>query len=106
MRISDWSSDVGSSDLIFQRQAHIQDEICMFLPVIGGACVGLCLERSEGVFTAAEIRRARAIYPVISGLYRAHLARLFTSLSGSPAARAGNILSRPTMLTDRSGRRV
>lgn len=91
---------------IFQRQAHIEDEICMFLPRIGGASLGLFLERSEGVFTSTETRRARSVYPVIAGLYRAHLARLFISLSGSSAERAGRILPRPTMLTDGSGRRV
>jgi DNA-binding CsgD family transcriptional regulator len=91
---------------IFQRQAHIRDEMCMFLPVIGGASIGLFLERSDREFTAAEARRARSVYPVIAGLYRAHLARLFSSLGDSPGSRVGKMLLRPTMLTDRSGRRV
>lgn len=91
---------------VFQRQAHIEDEICMFLPKIGGASLGLFLERSNGVFTSAEVRRARSIYPVIAGLYRAHLARLLVSLSGGPADRAGKLLPRPTMLIDSAGRRV
>ena len=91
---------------IFLRQAHIQDELCMFLPVIGGASLALFLERSVGFFTAAEIACARNVFPVIAGLYRAHLARLLISLTGSPAARPGKILPRPMMLADRNGRRV
>lgn len=90
---------------IFQRQAHIDDEICMFLPKIGGASLGLFLERSDGVFTTAEKRLARSIYPAIAGLYRAHLARLFVSLAGG-GERTAKVLSRPTLLTDCAGRRV
>ena len=91
---------------VFLRQAHIEDEIGMFLPVIGGATLALFLERSGGIFTAAEIARARNVFPVFAGLYRAHLARLFVAMSGSPAARPGKILPRPMMLVDRNDRRV
>ncbi|GIK95918.1 MAG: hypothetical protein BroJett029_01270 [Alphaproteobacteria bacterium] len=91
---------------VFLRQAHIADEIGMFLPAIGGATLALFLERSGGVFTAAEIARARNVFPVFAGLYRAHLARLFVAMSGSPAVRPGKILPRPMMLVDRNGRRV
>lgn len=68
--------------------------------------MALFLERSTGFFSRAEIARARSVFPVIAGLYRAHLGRLFLALTGSPAARPGKILPRPLMLVDRNGRRV
>lgn len=89
---------------VFQPQAHIADEIGLFLPVVGGASIGLFLERSTGAFTAAEARLARSVYPLIAGLYRAHIGREFASLSERGAT--GRSFPRPTMITDRDGRTV
>src|SRR5262245_39192632 len=70
----------------FQRQARICDELGMFLPGVGRGSIALFLERSKGWFTAAEKERARRAYPVIAGLYRAHVGHIFTALGGGAGA--------------------
>lgn len=99
--------DLAGSDYrrVFQRQARICDELGMFLPGIGRTSVALFLERSVGWFRRAEIARAKAIYPVVAGLYRAHVGRLFAALAaGPPGPNAPG--TRPIMLVDAAGRSV
>ncbi len=89
---------------VFQRQANIHDELGMFLPGVGRSSIAIFLERSDGWFTAAELNRARRVYPAIAGLYRAHVARLFSALGNGGGAAATQ--GRATLLVDRQGRRV
>lgn len=98
---------LGKSDYrrIFQRQAQVADELGLFLPGIGGASLSLFLERSKGRFTAAEIARARLLYPLIAGLYKAHIGRVFADLSANPALERAQ-QSRATLFLDRAGARV
>ncbi|MGH6931862.1 MAG: helix-turn-helix transcriptional regulator [Dongiaceae bacterium] len=103
--------EVASPDLlrsayrrVFQRQAHISDELGMFLPGLGRSSIALFLERSKGWFTPAEKRRAQLIYPLIAALYRAHVGRIFAILDRNAAAAGTG--ERATLLVDRAGGRV
>jgi DNA-binding CsgD family transcriptional regulator len=101
------SADLRRGDYhrFFQRQAHIADELGMFLPNVGHSAIGLFIERSKGRFTPREIARARAIYPAAAGLHDAHIARIFLDLRFN-ASKPGLHLPRATLLLDRTGRRV
>jgi DNA-binding CsgD family transcriptional regulator len=101
------SADLRRGDYhrFFQRQAHIADELGLFLPNVGHSAIGLFIERSKGCFTPGEIKRARAIYPAAAGLHESHIARIFLDLRFN-AGKPGLHLPRATLLLDRSGRRV
>jgi DNA-binding CsgD family transcriptional regulator len=101
------SADLRRGDYhrFFQRQAHIADELCLFLPNVGHSAIGLFIERSKGRFTPREIERAHAIYPAAAGLHDAHIARIFLDLRFN-ASKPRLHLPRATLLLDRSGRRV
>lgn len=101
------SADLRRGDYhrFFQSQAHIADELGLFLPNVGHSAIGLFIERSKGRFTSREIERARAIYPAAAGLHDAHIGRIFLDLRFN-AGKPGLHLPRATLLLDRSGRRV
>jgi DNA-binding CsgD family transcriptional regulator len=91
---------------VFQRQAHIADELGMLLPGVGRSSIALFVERSRGWFSKREIDLAKDIYPAIAGLYRAHLARVFAELGSGVGSSAAQATRRPTLLVDRDGQRV
>jgi DNA-binding CsgD family transcriptional regulator len=91
---------------VFQRQAHIADELGMFLPGVGRSSIALFVERSRGWFNKREIGLAKDVYPAIAGLYRAHLARVFAELGSGVGSQAAQATRRPTLLVDRDGQRV
>ncbi|QEX24576.1 hypothetical protein FRZ61_45170 [Hypericibacter adhaerens] len=101
------SADLRRGDYhrFFQRQAHIADELCLFLPNVGHSAIGLFIERSKGRFSKREIERAQAIYPAAAGLHDAHIGRIFLDLRFNPG-KPGLHLPRATLLLDRSGHRV
>ncbi|HEY7688784.1 MAG TPA: LuxR C-terminal-related transcriptional regulator [Dongiaceae bacterium] len=91
---------------VFHRQAHISDELGMFLPGVGRSSISLFLERSKGWFSAREKELARRVFPAIAGLYRAHLARVFAELGSGVGSGNSGLPKRPTLLIDGAGQRV
>ena len=92
----------------FLAEGGITDQIGIFLPPIGRASVALFLERSTRRFTARERGSLEDAYPLLAGLYRAHVSALFGAAQEA-AAPAGNLAlpsRRPILVTDSSGRRV
>ncbi|MBB2201116.1 helix-turn-helix transcriptional regulator [Gluconacetobacter tumulisoli] len=65
---------------LFQTDAGFADELAVVLPALSGASVTLFLQRSGESFAPAEIEVARRVFPVLEGLHRAHVGRLFVSL--------------------------
>lgn len=88
----------------FLSPMSIHDEIAVFLPPIGDACPTLILDRKDGIFTEAEMRRVKSLFPVFAALHRRHLS-IFVSagldLSESPIGH-----ERPLRLLDQNGLQV
>lgn len=87
-----WLGDLSSAEVKrgryvreFLSQSGISDEVGLFLPPLGGSSVALFLERSRGRFSAADRRLLRTVYPVLAGLYRAHVNSVFGGASSLPA---------------------
>lgn len=57
------------------RTTEIVDELAFLLPVVGGVWVGLCLDRTDRDFSAAELSFGRRIYPLLDQLHRLHVDR-------------------------------
>jgi DNA-binding CsgD family transcriptional regulator len=79
----------------------ISDEIAVFLPAIGDASPTLILDRAKGVFTAAELARARALFPLLAALHRKHLGLFIASGIAADASPLGQ--QRPLRLVDHNG---
>ena len=88
----------------FLSAMSISDEIAVFLPAIGDASPTLILDRAKGGFTAAEVARARALFPLLSALHRMHLGLFIASGTLSEASPIGQ--QRPLRLVDHHGLRV
>jgi DNA-binding CsgD family transcriptional regulator len=91
---------------LFLPAAGVMDELGVFFPVAGQNCFGFFLEREQGRFTAAEVRRAELMYPALASLYRAHLGWLFNELRYADKPEASGLINRPTLIEDRSGEKV
>lgn len=63
----------------FLTAMAIHDEIAVFLPPIGDASPTLILDRAKGVFTASEVARIRAMFPLLAALHRRHLSIFVTA---------------------------
>jgi DNA-binding CsgD family transcriptional regulator len=88
-------------------EAHITDEVSIFLPPVGGCCLALFIDRCSGKFTKAEIARLEAAYPLIAGLQEAHVGSL-KSGGWSKGDDVSNTLppARPIRILDRRQREV
>lgn len=71
---------------VFTVKARLSDEVGVFLPWIAHSSIALFLERSRGRFARPEVERLRQLYPVLAGLNKAHLSRLFCALIGEKAS--------------------
>lgn len=67
--------------LDFKRRADFSDEIALFLPVPGTACVSLFLERRERSFDPDEIERLQRLFPAMLDFHHAHMRTLFGKFS-------------------------
>lgn len=88
---------------VFQTLASISDELGIFFSTVGHCCFGLFLERETGSFSAAEIERARLIFPMLEGFHRSHLGTLFNDLRNPRGPQVEGFITRPTLIKDRFG---
>jgi len=88
---------------LFKAAAKVSDELGMFVSSVGHSSLGMFLERETGRFTAAEIERARLVFPVLDGLHKTHVGRIFDRLRVSGGPSASELLVRPTLVQDRVG---
>ncbi|MDV2988064.1 UNVERIFIED_CONTAM: LuxR C-terminal-related transcriptional regulator [Methylobacteriaceae bacterium AG10] len=96
--------DAGSYNFVFKPVANVSDELGLFLPTIGNSSIGLFLERERGDFRKIEIERAEAAFPIIDGLERAHIGRIFDATSqGGFISEAAQLNPQPTLVQDRCG---
>ena len=93
-----WASPYATD---FLHEVRISDEVCVFLPPVGGASVALIMDRANGHFSQAEQERVTALYPVLATLHELHVRTLFTlGLHKEFAPQAGR---RPLRLVDHHG---
>lgn len=96
--------DAGDYNSVFKPVANVSDELGLFLPMIGNSSIGLFLERERGNFCKIEIKRAEAAFPIIDGLERAHISRIFDATSqGGFISEAAQLNPQPTLVQDRCG---
>ncbi|MEA2780742.1 MAG: hypothetical protein QOK29_2286 [Rhodospirillaceae bacterium] len=88
-------------------EAKITDEICIFLPPVGGSSIALFYDRCGGRFSEAEIAHIEEIYPLIAGLHQAHVGCLmagFCELENEVGAALPK--ARPIRILDRAKQEV
>ena len=96
--------DTRSYNALFKPAANVTDELGLFLPTIGNASIGLFLERERGVFDDDEIERAKAAFPVVNSLEKAHIGRVFDGMqSNGSLLEAARLNPHPILVQDRYG---
>jgi DNA-binding CsgD family transcriptional regulator len=91
---------------VIYRQAHIHDEIAVFLPAPGGASIAVFVERAADDFDESDIELIKLVYPTIDGLHKTHLDWLFLNSNHDIAGAVSREIPRAVMILDRDGRRV
>jgi DNA-binding CsgD family transcriptional regulator len=86
---------------IFGGAANISDEMAMFFTTVGHCCLALFLIRENGIFSAADKKRAELIFPALDGYHHAHLSWLFNGLRYTETAEMEGFIKRPTLIQDR-----
>jgi DNA-binding CsgD family transcriptional regulator len=88
--------DARSYRTAFMPAANISDELGLFLPTIG--------QSSIGDFSEREMDCARAAFPILSSLERAHISRVFEGMRHSSSKlQAAHLNPQPTLVQDRYG---
>lgn len=82
---------------VYLKHAEISDEIGIFLPIVGGETTALFVERSTGQFSASVLENFRAVFPALSGLFLAHVGRVYEQIEGRHA------VAKPTVFVDTEG---
>ena len=92
----------------FLTPGGIADEAGLFLPPVGRASVALFLERKVKRFTARDRRTLEDLYPLLAGLYRAHVGALFGAETAAAGPTDASPLpsQRPILVTDAGGNRI
>lgn len=88
---------------LFKAAAKISDELGVFFSTVGHSSLGLFLERETGRFTDAEIERAKLVFPVLDGLHKTHVGRIFDRLRYAGDPTESELIVRPTLVQDRVG---
>ncbi len=70
-------------DRDFMRRAEFTDELVLYLPSFGSACLSLFFELRDGRFGDYELRRLKALFPAVLGLHDAHLRMVFSELTAA-----------------------
>ena len=91
---------------VIYRQAHIHDEIAVFLPAPGGASIAIFVERAADDFDDADIELIKLVYPTVDGLHKTHLDWLFLNSNHDIAGALSQEIPRAVMILDRDGSRV
>ncbi|GAA4130655.1 LuxR C-terminal-related transcriptional regulator [Aminobacter aganoensis] len=89
----------------FKKRAEFTDELALFLPVPGTACISLFLERRERMFASDELDRLRRVFPAMLDFHHAHIRSLFGRLSMA-IADCHSIEDSAVVVLDRAGRSV
>ena len=97
------SSNISTS---IYREAHIHDEIAVFLPAPGGASIAIFVERSADDFDGCRHRTHQARLSHGRGLHKTHLDWLFINSNHDIAGTLSQEIPRAVMILDRDGRRV
>ena len=100
------SSRTAAYSQVFLPQAHISDEMSIFLPTVGRDCFGLFLERESGQFSKADVDRARLVFPALEGCHRAHVAWIFNNLRDVEGMELNGFANKPILIQDRLGAEV
>ncbi len=79
------------------------DEIGVFLASLGGAALGLFMDRGDALFGDGEIAALERLFPLLDGLHKAHQRYVFAR-GGEPGA--DTVAERPFAIDDAEGRRV
>lgn len=88
----------------FLKAMAIHDEVAVFLPPLGDAAPTLVLDRADRLFTAPEVARLRALFPLLSALHRRHLNLLLTGGADSISSPVGP--ERPLRIIDSHGHTI
>ncbi|MGP8233478.1 MAG: LuxR C-terminal-related transcriptional regulator [Methylovirgula sp.] len=88
---------------VFLPNAKISDEMSIFLPTVGNDCYGLFLEREQGLFSRADVERARLVFPALEGCHRAHMGWMFDNLHKSSNLEFSGLANKPLLIQDRFG---
>lgn len=110
--LSQFTDKVGSVDVEASRQAfcevsNVNDELVVLLTTIGQSSIGLFLDRWQGDFDEDEIALARKAFPVLNGLQKAHIGRVFDRMRFSGAiAEIEGLGVRPVLVQDRHGVKI
>jgi DNA-binding CsgD family transcriptional regulator len=86
-------------------EAGITDEVCIFLPPVGGSSITLFYDRCGRRFSNGDIALLEEVYPLLAGLHQAHVGCLmagFCRLDGAAALPE----ARPIRILDRAGQEV
>jgi DNA-binding CsgD family transcriptional regulator len=104
-----WLGDLSSAEVKrgryvreFLSLSGVSDELGVFLPPLGGSSVALFLERATGRFSARDRQALNTAYPILAGLYRAHVNSLFQETAALPALPQ----ARPVLVTDAAGNQI
>jgi DNA-binding CsgD family transcriptional regulator len=90
----------------YAPRARITDDLGMFLPGVGGAVVAIFLERRSGHFSKGDVAAMKRLYPVLRGLYKAHLQHLFLSFASHGQPAHPDETERALMIEDAGGTRL
>jgi DNA-binding CsgD family transcriptional regulator len=91
---------------VIYREAHIYDEIAVFLPAPGGASIAIFVERTADNFDDSDIEAIKLLYPMVDGLHKLHLDWLFLNSNHDIGSVRSREIPRAVMILDRDGRRV
>jgi DNA-binding CsgD family transcriptional regulator len=70
-------------DQDFMRRAEFTDELALYLPSFGSACLSLFFELRDRRFGPAELQRLQALFPAVLGLHDAHLRIVLAELTAT-----------------------
>jgi len=67
-------------DRDFMRRAEFTDELVLYFPSFGSACLSIFFELRDGRFGDRDLQRLQALFPAMLGLHDAHLRIVFADL--------------------------
>ncbi|APH57636.1 Transcriptional regulator, LuxR family [Granulibacter bethesdensis] len=90
---------------VYAPRVRVSDEIGVFLPSAGRACIVLFLVLAEGRFSDQDRQEAEALFPILEALHRIHLARMFGEEKAVETAHRGSshLHTDPLLILDRVG---
>lgn len=86
-------------DRDFMRRAEFTDELALYLPSFGSACLSIFFELRDGRFGSRDLRRLQSFFPAMLGLHDAHLRMVLTELT----AACSNCKNNSFVVLDRAG---